>query len=499
MFHSEKDGDKAVEIFAYFSYPKGARQLPAFIWNQGGLAQASPYWTTFGAKRGYAALCIDFPMPGYRSTGGYPIVSGLELTDDPQKAPIYHGAVALLRAVSYLESRPEVDRQRIGMAGSSWGGFYTTLMVGVDPRLKVGSCLFGCGGLDVGNLWWDGQGRDLKRDAAFRKRWAETLDPAGRLGKTKTPIGWFTGTNDQFYWMPALMKSYRQAGHKHLSLLPNFNHALTPALDEQVFAWLDVHLQGKPGFLQVGDVTVRGDGKDWEPVWTFKGPRKVVKAELLFSPGKAGNWASRPWLTVPAKFNANTGACTAPGPVGAVDGFCCGTVIDSDGFRYSTPLYPLQLPAAKDKPPLTAWDYDGCAMWGGWEETHVNYLRLHGLDVPPLSKEAKEGQNAAVLKAGKTTLPPILFTCGVRHRVSCWLKADKAADVVLTVGLTADGKGFAPSKVVKVGAQWTEAEVEFEPPAALSASARLVIETPAGATVLLNAVRCRPVLKGNSP
>src|SRR4051812_41570490 len=53
MFHAEKDGEKSVEIFAFFSYPKGTRKLPAFIWNQGGLAQASSYWTEFGARRGY--------------------------------------------------------------------------------------------------------------------------------------------------------------------------------------------------------------------------------------------------------------------------------------------------------------------------------------------------------------------------------------------------------------------------------------------------------------
>src|SRR6267378_4071772 len=177
MFHSEMDGAKSVDIFAYFSYPKGKKQLPAFIWNQGGLAQASTYWTVFGAKRGYATLCIDFPMPGYRSTGGYPIVSGLELPEDPKKAPIYHGAVALLRAVSFLESRAEVDKNKIGMAGSSWGGFFTTLMVGIDPRLKAGACMFGCGRLDLGNLWWDGQGWNDKRDKESRERWRTTLDP----------------------------------------------------------------------------------------------------------------------------------------------------------------------------------------------------------------------------------------------------------------------------------------------------------------------------------
>ncbi|MEI8242093.1 MAG: hypothetical protein WCI17_02380, partial [bacterium] len=37
MFHSETDGDKSVDIFALFSYPKGGTHLPAYVWNQGGL------------------------------------------------------------------------------------------------------------------------------------------------------------------------------------------------------------------------------------------------------------------------------------------------------------------------------------------------------------------------------------------------------------------------------------------------------------------------------
>src|SRR5260221_518580 len=150
-FHAERDGVKDVEIFAFFSYPKGGQKLPAFIWNQGGLGQANSAVTEAGAKRGYATLCIDFPLPGYRSTGGYSINTGLELGDDPRQAPIYHGAVALLKAVSYLESRPEVDKDRIGMAGSSWGGFFTTFVGRIHPRLKVARCVYGKGNLQLGH------------------------------------------------------------------------------------------------------------------------------------------------------------------------------------------------------------------------------------------------------------------------------------------------------------------------------------------------------------
>jgi dienelactone hydrolase len=293
-FHSEKDGGKSVDIFAYSSYPKGARKLPAFVWNQPGLYPASTHWTEFGARRGYAVLSIDFPQPEYRFIGGYPINAGLELGADPRQAPIYHGAVALLKAVSYLETRAEVDKKRIGMAGSSWGGFFTTLMVGIDPRLKAGSCVYGSGNLQMGNNWWDANGFDAKRDGAFRKHWQTTLDPAWRLAQSKTPIAWFTGTNDSFYWLPAVMKTYEgAAGPRHLTLLPNWNHALTPALDEMAFAWLDTHLHGKPDFLKVSPVEVVKEMGKPAARWTFHRLRKVKAAELILSYGDVGNWQSR--------------------------------------------------------------------------------------------------------------------------------------------------------------------------------------------------------------
>lgn len=495
MFHSEMDGDKRVDIFALFSYPKGAKDLPAFVWNQGGLGRASTHFTDLGARRGYAVLCIDFPMPGYRSTGDYPIVSGLELTGDPRKAPIYHGAVALLKAVSYLESRPEVDKNRIGMSGSSWGGFYTTLMVGLDPRLKAGSAMFGTGSLQLGNRWWDGEAWDGKRDAAFRERWRTTLDPSWRLQNVKTPMGWFTGTNDWFYWMPALMQSHEMtAGPKHLSLLPNWDHALAGRAGEQVFAWLDVHLKGQPGFLRVTPVRLVKQAHGTIANWSYEGPREAVSAEVILSYGEAGNWTRRYWITLPAQFK--DGGCTLKLPPSDIPCFISGTVIDKEDFRYSTPLLrvaPADFISGERKAML---DYDGCAMWGGFEETQVRYLEAHSWACPPVSNDAKEGKQSAQLKAGgKTVLPPVFFTAGIPHRFTCFLKADKPVPVTVEVGGAFDGKPLAGRKEFPAGTDWTEVSLDFTPPLVLSTDLRAAVTVPEGATVLVDAVSFRP----NSP
>jgi len=491
MFHSEKDGDKDVEIFALFSYPKGAKRLPAYVWNQGGLGQATTHWTEYGAKRGYAVLCIDFPMPGYRSTGGYPIVSGLELGDDPRKTPIYHGAVALLKAVSYLESRPEVDKSRIGMAGMSWGGFYTTLMAGLDQRIRVGSSMFGTGNLQLGNIWWDGQGWDTKRDAAFRERWSRTLDPASRLRRRLVPMGWFATTNDWFYWMPALMQTYAMTpGVKHLSLMPNWDHAFPGSFVTQTFAFLDVHLKGAPAFNRVTPVNVVKRGEDLVAEWKFSGPRKVTSADLILSYGEAGNWTSRYWKTLPARIQGQT--CTAMLPASSLPYYIGGTIYNADGFRTSTQLQRVFTPDFGIAG-TAAVDYDGAGEWGGFEEQHINYFREHGYTAPPVSNDARDGKQAAVLNAGKTLVYPLYFTVGVPHRLSCFLKADKPTPVTLDLGGQFNGKPVNQTKEFQVGTDWTEVSLDFTPPPVTAVKLGVTFTVPEGSTVLADSVSFRPL------
>ena len=495
MFHAETDGEKRVDIFAYFSHPAGKRGLPAFIWNQGGLGRASSYWTILGAKRGYAALCIDFPLPGYRSTGGYPIASSLEAGPDARRAPIYHGAVALLRAVSYLESRAEVDGNRIGMCGSSWGGFYTTLMAGVDPRLKACSAMFGTGSLQLGNSWWFGGGPNPKYDAATREHWRTTLDPAARLATRATPIGWFTGANDHFYWMPALMETHRLAsGPKHLTILPNWNHGLTPTADEQVFAWLDVHLQNAPAFNTVSPVRIVRRGAVTTAEWDFSGPREVLTADLILSHGDAGNWVSRFWQTLPARMHG--GVCTAELPPGPLPFYVGGAVTDRQGFRYSTPLLRVEPAVAGLLQPRAKLGYDGCSIWGGFEPAGVEHLKAVafwdntvGVNTDPA--HVKTGSQSALIKT-KGKFHPVQFTAGVPHRLTAWIKSAGEIECKATLAGTFDGKSVSQATSAQVTADWKEIVIPFTPPATLTGSLALTITGPPGAVIYLDDVRFVP-------
>ena len=47
------------------------------------------------------------------------------------------------RTVDYLESRPDIDRQKIGYFGASWGAGMGPLFIAVEPRLSLGLLLVG--------------------------------------------------------------------------------------------------------------------------------------------------------------------------------------------------------------------------------------------------------------------------------------------------------------------------------------------------------------------
>ena len=491
QFHSEMDGEKSVDIFALFGYPKGAQHLPAFVWNQSSMAPAGPYFVELGAKRGYAVLCIDYPLRGYRSTGGYS-VNGLEVGDDPRKAPLAHCAIALLKGVTFLESRPEVDRDRIGMAGASWGGFMTTLMVGVDARLKVGSCFFGTGNLQLGCAWFEGP----CADPVYAERWRSTLDPAWRLAGVKTPISWCTGTNDNFYWMPALMKTYDTiGGPKHLGLIANWDHGLPPALDDEVIGWLDVYLQGKPAYPQLTPLAVKKSGKGLAASWSFTAPpgRKIVSADLMLSYGEPGNWRSRNWITLPAQMAGK--ACLTTLPASNIPYIISGTVVEDNGYRHSTPLLqvdPRQYGVAATPPTL-----DSFAEWGGFETDMPAYMYAY----PKIqtSPDAHGGKQSLVLKPGRNALPPVFFIAGLPYRLTGYLKADQPTTVTIQLTGRFDRIQRTLEQTVMVGATWTPVSLDYRTSPAMMTDLKLEFVSPAGRAVLLDDLSFRPVRRMGNP
>lgn len=111
------------EIVGYLQHPK-ARRAPVVV-SIGGLDEYKEYGVDHGSayllKAGLASLSLD--MPG---TGEAPVKMEL-------------GAERMIgKAIDYLQTRSDIDPQRIAISGSSAGGYWSALMAYLEPnRIKA--------------------------------------------------------------------------------------------------------------------------------------------------------------------------------------------------------------------------------------------------------------------------------------------------------------------------------------------------------------------------
>src|SRR5690606_6924269 len=104
--------------------------------------------------------------------------------------------------------------------------------------------------------------------------------------------------------------------------------------------------------------------------------------------------------------------CRAELPVTGLPYYIVGTVIDEQGYRYSTPLLRVDPQGMPWIPRPKILDYNG-ADWGDFENESLVIVRAFAMRIPPLVTDAHDGAQAAKMAAGRHVLPPIYFTAGV--------------------------------------------------------------------------------------
>jgi dienelactone hydrolase len=145
----------------------------------GGSRDAVADWLADLAQRGVIAVAIDARYHGGRA-GGQTGKTAYEAAilrawrakpGEPQEHPwFYDTCWDLWRTVDYLQSRPDVDPDRIGMLGLSMGGIQTWLAAAVDERVKVAVPAIAVQSLRWGleNNRWQGRAKTIQavHDAA---------------------------------------------------------------------------------------------------------------------------------------------------------------------------------------------------------------------------------------------------------------------------------------------------------------------------------------------
>jgi dienelactone hydrolase len=303
---------KPTRVFAWLGLPKTepGKKVPGIVLVHGGGGTAFEAWVRLWTEHGYAAIAFDTcgatPVhPANQKTwqrhdaGGPPGWGGWNQIDEPRGDQwTFHAVADAVLADSLLRSQPEVDPERIGVTGISWGGYLTSIISGVDSRLKFAIPVYGCGFTNEHGFAHSVEELGPERAA----RWMRWWDPSAYLPAAKMPMLWVDGTNDFAYTMNAWQKSYRAPQSVHtLCLRPRMPHGHESGwAPKEIAIFADSIVNGGAPLAKI-----TSQGRDGRNVWAkFTSQQPISKAELEFTKD-TGPWQKRLWEAIPAELSAD--------------------------------------------------------------------------------------------------------------------------------------------------------------------------------------------------
>jgi dienelactone hydrolase len=298
---------KPTRVFAYYGLPKISEKekVPAMVLVHGGGGSAFIPWVQLWVSRGYAAISMD--TCGCISSGGYndhprheyggpPGWGGFDQLDQPiEDQWAYHAVAEVILANSLIRSFPQVDPERVGVTGISWGGFLTCIVAGVDHRFKFAAPVYGCGFLGEDSVFldvFDKMGPDKAQ------KWLQLWDPSVYLPQVRIPMLWVDGSNDFAFPMDSLQKSYRLSKAPRslcVRLRMPHGHGGPGENPEEIHVLAESLFRGGVPLARI-----TGNGRKNLNAWaSFESECPVIKAELNYT-NDTGKWQDRKWETIPA-------------------------------------------------------------------------------------------------------------------------------------------------------------------------------------------------------
>lgn len=310
---------KPTKVFAWIGIPKSKSDepLPAMVLIHGGGGTAFYEWVKLWNDRGYSAIAMDLcgcvPEGVYgnwnrHKYGGPPGWGGFDQIDwEVEDQWTYHAVSNIILAHSLIASFPEVDPNRIGMTGISWGGYLACITSGLDNRFKFAVPVYGCGFLGVNSCWlptFQAMGEEKAN------RWLELWDPSNYLRNTTMPTLWVTGTNDFAYPLDSVQRSYRATKGEHtlcIRLRMPHGHGGAGENPEEIHVYANSHFKNGLPLAKILDC-----GVDKNILWaSFESTSEIKQAEILFTKD-SGEWFNREWHSEPANVGKNIAFVNLP-------------------------------------------------------------------------------------------------------------------------------------------------------------------------------------------
>lgn len=291
---------KPTRVFAYLGFPDGPAPqggFPAVVLVHGGGGTAFAKYVRIWNRRGYAAIAMD--LYGTRPVKGKKKPVALEggSNADWQRRSV---ANAIL-GHSLLRSRKEVNKEKIGLIGVSWGGIFASLISTLDDRLKFVIPVYGCGFFRYGD-----DSIVFYRSKRNRKPW---WDPGYFLHASKVPVYWVDGTNDVHFAIPALERSIAATPTTaNRTLVIRLEHSHIGFELSPVFRIADSVLKNGVPLPKLGPISEKNGIASAKILNRGKGIRLP---QLCYTKGN-GPLSQRLWLNTPAKCAGDTISARIP-------------------------------------------------------------------------------------------------------------------------------------------------------------------------------------------
>jgi dienelactone hydrolase len=302
---------KPTRVFAYYARPQEGRPpSPGIVLVHGGGGRAFAEWARLWAGRGYAALAMD---TNGRGPDGKHIPDGGPEEDEADEVKLrpftateaqdmwtFQAVAAVIVGHSWLAAQPEVDPNRTGITGISWGGYLTLIATGLDDRFKVSVPVYGCGFLHENSYWVPQFERMPEQE---RRQWVEFFDPSRYVHGIRCPILFINGTTDPVYPLDSYQKTYQGVpGHPYLSIRVGMTHSHEDGWSPpEIHAFVDSIL--KTG-IPLPELTEM-ERKEGQVSARFESKVKVERGQLHFT-GDPGAWEKRVWQSSPAEIKGQS-------------------------------------------------------------------------------------------------------------------------------------------------------------------------------------------------
>ncbi|CAA6697043.1 MULTISPECIES: S9 family peptidase [unclassified Lentimonas] len=239
-------------VFAYIGVPKSDKPVPAMVLVHGGGGTAFHKWVKLWNDRGYAAIAMDLEghLPENVASGGGRLshdhsgpsrVGRFNDAEKPLEAQwMYHAVSDIFVAHTLLASLPQVDADRIGVTGISWGGILSSLVSGIDDRYKCAMPVYGAGYL------YESYGHFKSVSGDAQKYW----DPARHFKDGSVPTLWVNSDVDGHFSINITSHSFETTSdHAWMTIHPGMKHGHGAGWDPkrvpEIYALADFYLKGE--------------------------------------------------------------------------------------------------------------------------------------------------------------------------------------------------------------------------------------------------------------